>query len=191
MGPFSRLDRLSDDALLTALSLNEPDAAVVFVRRFQARVYGLALAITRDAGTAEDVGQQVFERAWRHAGAYDSRRGSVTTWLLTITRNSAIDTLRVRRAVPLDAAVLDELLAPDTGSDPQDLAVVTDQVDRVRADLETIPVEQQRAVLMATVLGWTTSRIAELEGVPLATAKTRLRTGLRRLRDRGKAEIDR
>jgi RNA polymerase sigma factor (sigma-70 family) len=183
MGPRAHLDRLGDDALLAALALDEPDAAVVFVRRFQRRVYGLALAVTGDAGVAEDVAQQAFERAWRHAGSFDARRGSVTTWLLTITRNLAIDALRLRRPVPVDGAVLDDLL-PAASADVEGDAVSGDQLRRVRAELSALPVEQRRAVVLATVLGRTSAEIAALESVPVGTAKTRLRTGLRRLRAR-------
>ena len=190
MAPPARLDRLSDDALLAALAVDEPDAAVVFVRRFQSRVYGLALTIVGDAVAAEDVAQQAFERAWRHAGSFDVRRGSVATWLLTITRNLSIDALRLRRSVPIDVVLLEELL-PAYTTDPQDDAVAHDQVQRVRELLWALPEEQRRAVVLATILGRTTSEIATLEGVPIPTAKTRLRTGLRRLRDRLNVEVDR
>src|SRR3954469_4940050 len=189
MGPTTRLDRLADDALVAAVAGGDHDAVVVFVRRFQARVFGLAVTMTGDTGTAEDVAQQTFERAWRHAGSFDARRGSAVTWLLTITRNLAIDVLRSRRAVPVDTEVLHDLLAP-ADSDPEADAVALDQVDAVRARLERLPVEQRRAVVLATVLGRTSREIAELEGVPVATAKTRLRTGLRRLRDRLDVEVD-
>lgn len=183
MGTTPRLDRLADDALLAALTLDDPEAAVVFVRRFQGRVFGLALTVLGDRGMAEDVAQQAFERAWRHAESYDSRRGSVLTWLLTITRNLAIDALRVRRPVPVDLDLLDDVLAsPDL--DVEARAVAADDLARVRVELASLPVEQRRAVVLATVFGRTSTEIADLEGVPVPTAKTRLRTGLRRLRDR-------
>jgi hypothetical protein len=78
---------LSDEALLPGLAAGDADAATAFTRRFQARVYGLVLTIVRDEATAEDVAQETFVRAWRHARAYDPRRGSVATRLLTIARN--------------------------------------------------------------------------------------------------------
>jgi RNA polymerase sigma-70 factor (ECF subfamily) len=77
----------ADDTLLAAYGTGDPDAAAAFVRRHQARVYGLARSIVVDPILAEDVAQEAFTRAWRHAGTYDARRGSVPTWLLTITRN--------------------------------------------------------------------------------------------------------
>jgi RNA polymerase sigma factor (sigma-70 family) len=91
---------LSDEALLSGLAAGDADAATAFTRRFQARVYGLVLTIVRDEGTAEDVAQETFVRAWRHARTYDPRRGRVATWLLTIARNLAIDVIRVKSAEP-------------------------------------------------------------------------------------------
>lgn len=176
------LDRLPDDALLAAVALDERDAAAVFVRRFQRRVYGLAITITGDASLADDIAQVTFERAWRHAASFDARRASVPTWLLTITRNLAIDAMRVRRAVPTDPSVLRDLLPPAVGTDPQQAAVAADQLGRLGVELDALPTEQRRAVLLATVAGRTANEIADLEHIPLGTAKTRIRTGLRRLR---------
>ena len=76
------------------------------MRRFQSRVFGLALTVLGDRGEAEEAAQDAFLRAWRHADAYDPRRGSVATWLLVITRNVAIDHARVRRSDPVDPSVL-------------------------------------------------------------------------------------
>ncbi|MCW3036253.1 MAG: hypothetical protein JWM17_1565, partial [Actinobacteria bacterium] len=91
---------LSDEALLEGMGLGERAAASAFVKRFQARVYGLALSIVGDPVLAEDLAQEALTKAWRNAGAYDPRRGAVATWLLTITRNLAIDALRLHRARP-------------------------------------------------------------------------------------------
>src|ERR1700674_3833079 len=95
----------ADDALLAGYANGDPDASVAFVRRHQRRVFGLALSIVSDASLAEDVAQEAFTRAWRHATTYDTRRGSVPAWLLTITRNLAIDAIRLRRARPIDPVV--------------------------------------------------------------------------------------
>ena len=82
---------LSDEALLFGLAAGDADAATAFIRRFQARVYGLVLTIVRDERMAEDVAQATFVRAWKHARTFDPRRGRVATWLLAIARNLAID----------------------------------------------------------------------------------------------------
>jgi RNA polymerase sigma factor (sigma-70 family) len=176
-----RLDRLPDEALLAALALDDRDAAAVFVRRFQRKVYGLAFMVTNDRNLAEDAAQQAFERAWRHAGSYDPRRGSVLTWLMTITRNVAIDAVRVRRPDAVDPAILLGMLPAASSPDPESAAVDADTLDRLRPVLASLPAEQRRAVLLATVAGRTTTEIGEIEGVPIGTAKTRLRTGLLKL----------
>lgn len=186
---LSRLDRLPDDALLAALGIGEPEAAAVFVRRFQRKVYGLAFLITNDHGLAEDAAQQAFERAWRHAASFDGRRGSVATWLLTITRNVSIDLVRVRRGVPFDPSDLIMLLPPTADRDPERAAVDADLLGQLRPALDALPEGQRRAVLLATLAGRTSTEIAEIEGVPIPTAKTRLRTGLAKLQEALRREV--
>jgi RNA polymerase sigma-70 factor (ECF subfamily) len=176
------MDRSSDAAVLAAVAVGDEVATTVFVRRFQRKVYGLALSITLDAATADDVASQAFARAWRHADTYDPRRGAVSTWLLTITRNVAIDTIRVRRPAPLEPDALADLLPPSAAPALDDVATATDQLTRLRRALDRIPDEQRRAVLLATVHSRTSTEIAELEGVPVPTAKHRIQSGLRKLR---------
>src|SRR5919106_1103318 len=108
---------LSDETLLAGLAAGQADAAAAFIRRFQARVYGVVITVVRDPGIAEDVAQETFMRAWRNAGTYDPRRGRVATWLLTIARNAAIDAVRVRRVEPIDPEIVANRLqrADDAG----------------------------------------------------------------------------
>ncbi len=172
-------DPLSDESLLAGLAVGDGAAGTAFVRRHQRRVYGLALRLVGDPNVAEDVSQEAFTRAWRHAAAYDSRRGSVTTWLLTITRNLAIDSLRVRRADPLDP---DDLVAL-TGltPSPEDGPAV-DDLARLRAAVADLPRDQQRALVLAAWYGRTAKEISASEGIPVGTAKTRIRAGMLKLR---------
>jgi DNA-directed RNA polymerase specialized sigma24 family protein len=92
------MSRASDESVLAGLASGDAKAATVFVRRFQRRVYGLALTIVGDWKTAEDVAQETFLRAWRHADAYDARRGRVSVWVLAIARNLAIASFDSRAA---------------------------------------------------------------------------------------------
>lgn len=181
---FSRTDRTADAALVAGLAVDDQPAAAAFVRRFQAPVFGLAVSITRDAALAEDVAQEVFVRAWRAAGTYDVRRASVLTWLLTITRNAAIDVVRARRQTPTDDGVLEEMIAATLqapASDEEALRHV-ERDDALRR-LKSLPPEQARAVVLAVIGGRTAQEVCEHEGIPLGTAKTRIRTGLRRVRE--------
>ncbi len=173
---------LSDEALVAAMALGEQPAAVTFVRRYQRRVFGLAHSMTGDIGVSEDVAQEAMLRVWRHAPVFDPRRGSVASWVLTITRNLAIDALRLRRAVPTDP---DEFVAAaglGTERQPEDVAGATDARHLVLTALGVLPPEQRRAVVLAAVYGRTALEISEAEGIPLGTAKTRIRTALLRLR---------
>jgi RNA polymerase sigma factor (sigma-70 family) len=173
---------VSDDALVAGLASGDRDAASAFVRRFQRRVYGLARTIVADDRAAEDIAQEAFVRAWKHAGAYDPRRGSVVGWLLTITRNLAIDAVRVRRPVAFDPVALLGLETPSADRDLAELAELSDDTMRLRAALVKLPEEQRRAIAMAGLLGYTAREVGEIEGIPLGTAKTRIRTALIRLR---------
>jgi RNA polymerase sigma factor (sigma-70 family) len=179
-----RADRAADAALVAGLGLGDPPASTAFVRRFQGKVYGLALSITRDPATAEDVAQEAFVRAWRAGATYDVRRASVTTWLLTITRNTAIDAVRARRATPITPLMLEDLLQ-DTMSGTSPADTTPDRLDSARA-LERLAAhhpEQARAVVLAVLGGRTAAEVSEHENIPLGTAKTRIRTGLMRLRE--------
>jgi RNA polymerase sigma-70 factor (ECF subfamily) len=169
---------LSDEALLAGLASGEADAAAAFVRRFQARVYGLVITIVRDPGTAEDVAQETFVRAWRHAGTYDPRRGLVSTWLLTIARNAAIDAIRVRQVEPLDPEVVADRLQP--AADPGE---AVDERQPIRSALAGLPADQRRALFLSAYLGRTAREISDLEHAPLGTIKTRIRAAMLKLRD--------
>jgi RNA polymerase sigma factor (sigma-70 family) len=173
----------SDDTLLASFALGDPDAAAAFIRRYQGRVYGLARSMVGDPDLAEDVAQEAFLRAWRYAPAYDSRRGSVHTWMLVITRRLAIDAMRLRRAQPVDPEVLSTLdlgSAPDKGPEAQ--AETSAEIRELRAAIEDLPAEQRQALLLAALCGRTAAEISELESIPLGTAKTRIRTGMHKVR---------
>jgi len=171
-----------DDALMAAMAAGDHDAAAVFVRRHQRQVFGLALSVVGDRVAAEDVAQEAFTKAWRHAGSFDCRRASVTTWLLTITRNVAIDAIRLRRSDPTDPWVMASMLGAGRGPEPAEAAVAGAVRRRLVSALRELPEEQRRAVVLAAIGGRTGEQISQTEGIPLGTAKTRIRTGLLRLR---------
>jgi RNA polymerase sigma factor (sigma-70 family) len=155
----------SDEALLAGVAGGDHDAAVAFVRRHQAKVFGLAVAIVGDHQLAE---------------GFDARRGTATAWLTTIVRNLAIDALRLRRESPSDVTQLLSALAVHDqaaeGSERQEELIA------VRHALASMAVEKRRAVLMAAFWGLTAREISAAEGIPLGTAKTRVRDGLLQLR---------
>lgn len=173
----------SDEALVAGMSAGDDRAAEAFVRRHERRVFGIALAITSDRATAEDVAQETFVRAWRHAAVFDPRRAPATAWLSTITRNLAIDSLRLRRAIPIEPDDAIWFRADDEGGRPEARGEHTHAMDRVRAALRTMPADQRRALVRSAFYGQSAAEIADLEDIPLGTAKSRIRLGLARVRD--------
>lgn len=169
---------MSDDLLLAGLAVGDAELSVAFVRRFQGRVYGVALAVLGDPALAEDVGQQAFERAWRHAALFDARRGAVSTWLTAIAHNLAVDAARARRVVPVDPLDLEDVVAAST---PEGSAVEAESAEELRAAIRALPAEQGRALVLAAFRGMTAREVAVREGIPLGTAKTRIRTAMLRL----------
>lgn len=139
-------------------------------------VYGLALRVLTDPGLAEDVTQAVFLKIWRSPEAF--RDGNFTSWIARVARNRAIDMLRARNtraesefsdALPLDGTPEDAILAR------ADAAVV-------RHAMACLPVEQREAIELGFFGGITHEGIARRMGLPLGTIKSRIRSGLRRLR---------
>jgi RNA polymerase sigma factor (sigma-70 family) len=179
----------SDEALLAGYASGDPASAAAFVRRFQGRVYGLALTIVRDPAVAEEVAQETFARVWRHGGAYDPRRGRVATWLLSITRNLAIDVTRTRRTQPADPELIAAELALETSAPAADEIVPPpDEREQLRGAIAELPEDQRRALVLAAYLGRTAKEIADLDGLPLGTVKTRIRSAMQKLRTRLEAE---
>jgi RNA polymerase sigma-70 factor (ECF subfamily) len=171
---------LSDETLLAGMADGDQGAASAFVRRYQARVYGLALTIVGLPAVAEEVSQEVFLKAWRHASAYDARRGRVATWLLTITHHAAVDAVRYRHEDPMDPDLLTAVLAPHDRAPEND----SDTSLVLRNALAELPPEQRGPILLMTFQGLTAREVAARDDVPLGTVKTRVRRGLLRLRDR-------
>jgi RNA polymerase sigma factor (sigma-70 family) len=174
----------SDEALLAGFATGDPGTAAAFVRRFQGRVYGLALTIVRQPAIAEEVAQETFARVFRHAGNYDARKGRVSTWLLSIARNLAIDVTRMRRLDPVDpdliAAEL-SITSQEPSADEMDLQ--PDERDQLRSAISELPEDQRRALVLAAYTGRTAREISDLDDVPLGTVKTRIRTAMLKLRD--------
>ncbi|MHB1487584.1 MAG: RNA polymerase sigma factor, partial [Acidimicrobiales bacterium] len=125
---------------------------------------------------------EALVRAWRHAQAYDPRRGSVVTWLLTITRNLGVDQLRLKRPDAVDPKDIVEPWPPQFVPGPDDLAVGADDARRLGSVLAGLPGDQRRALVLAAFGGRTAAEIGHIEGIPLGTAKTRIRTALIKVR---------
>ena len=142
-------------------------------------VYGIAARVIGDPRAAEDVSQDVFVHFWERPAAFDPERGSLRTWLGTLTHRRAVDYVRReearRRRTERDASRA--VPAPDV----EEMASALLAAERVRAALDVLPDEQRHAVHLAYFGGQTYRQVAETLGIPEGTAKSRLRLALRRI----------
>ncbi len=171
-----------DAELLRAVARGDEAALASIYDRYSSILLGLLLRILHSRAEAEDVLQEVFVQVWRRADSFDESRGRGFTWLVTLARSRAIDRLRAldsrSRAATASAAEASEIVS-DASLD----AFRAEQREIVRAALAEIPEEQRRALLLAYFEGLTQSEIAARLGQPLGTVKTRMRSGLGKLRD--------
>ncbi len=151
------------------------------------QVYRVALRIVRDPSMAEDVAQEAMVEAWRKAAQFDPARGTAKAWILTIAHRRAVDRVRreqrQREQMEAEAAVAER----DETPAPQEAVVEDDyrafQSRRVRGALESLTDKQREALELAYYGGRTHTEVAHDLGVPLGTAKTRIRDALTKLRD--------
>ena len=175
----------ADRRALEGMARGEHGALAELYDRHGRLVYSLALRVLRDQGDAEDVVQDVFSQAWRHASRYESSRGPVVAWLMNLARSRAIDRLRSRRARPETGADDAEVARmPDLAPPIDDQLALSDQAERIRAAVEQLSLLQRVAIELAFYEGLTHVEIAERLELPLGTVKTRIRQGLSKLKER-------
>lgn len=175
--------RGSDAALMRAFAARDVSAAGELYERFASRVYGLGIVMLGNEDAAQDLVQDTFVKLWRSADRYDPGRGKLETWVLLVARSLAIDSLRRR---VLDARVLDRAGVRQEASEepgPEDHATTADLSERARRAMEALSDGQRAALELAYFGGKTSAEVAELEGIPVGTAKTRIRTALLKLRE--------
>jgi RNA polymerase sigma-70 factor, ECF subfamily len=173
------LAHLSDEALLALIARADDQALAELYRRFGRLAYGLAFRILRDDALAQDAVQEAFLGVWRAADRFVAERAKPSTWLLTLVHRRAVDLVRReerRRAEPLP-----ETEPSDT--ETADEAELATQRQTLRDALRRLPPEQREAIELAYYGGYTQSELAERLGQPLGTIKSRMFTGLARLRE--------
>jgi RNA polymerase sigma-70 factor (ECF subfamily) len=166
------------------LASGDDEAVRAVYRRFSRPVYTMGLRMLGSEQTAEELTQDVFVAAWRKAGRYDPARGRLSTWLMAIAHNMAVDRIRRDAARPLRSAVPLEDVTDLGESEEESL------LDRetIRRALEELSVSERRLLDLAYFRGWTAREIALSDAIPLGTVKTRIRTVLIKLRRAQKAE---
>jgi RNA polymerase sigma factor (sigma-70 family) len=174
------LAHFSDEALLALVSRSDEQALAELYDRYGRAAYGLALRILRDSALAEDAVQEAFMTVWRSAGSFLAERAKASTWILTLVHRRAVDLVRReerRRGEPL------ETVEPAGGEATDEEADLRARRRVVQAALRKLPDDQREALELAYYGGFTQSELAERLGQPLGTIKSRMFTGLRRLRD--------
>jgi len=161
----------------------DPAAAEVLYERFAARIYGLGIVMLGNEAAAQDLVQDTFVKLWRSADRFDQARGRLDTWVLLVARSLAIDALRRRvlEARTTEASKPGSDVSPEPG--PDEVAETEDLAARARRAMTTLSPGQRAALELAYFGGKTSAEVAELEGIPLGTAKTRIRTALLKLRE--------
>lgn len=181
------LRQLPDDELVQRMREGQVEALEVLYDRYARVVFSFAVRIVGDGLLAEEVLQEAFMRSWQQAGRFENARGSFPNWLLSITRNLAIDEVRKRQRRPQRADLVDiaDVLRSevDTTADVEETAEASELRERIRAAMATLPSAQQRVIELAYFEGLTQREIAALLNEPLGTIKTRMRLGMRKLKD--------
>ena len=176
------LAQLEDDVVLGFIARGEPEALGILYDRYGRLVFSIALRVTNDPRSAEEVTQDVFQRVWTHAAGFRPSAGTLTGWLVGITRHRAIDAVRTSQAKGRPREVwLDDAppLQLTDGTPFEEHAALRGEV---RAALATLTAEQRQAIELTYYAGMTSGQIATMLAIPLGTVKTRLRLGLVRLR---------
>lgn len=169
--------------LLTESAGGDEQAFARLYDLVSSRVYGLVRRVVRDPAQSEEVSQEVFLDIWRHAARFDPAKGSPLAWILTIAHRKAVD--RVRSAE--SARGRDEVYGVANLDVAHDSTAEAAQqkldAEHVHQALDTLTEAQRRALELAYIAGYTHTEVASMLGIPLGTAKTRIRDGLIRLRD--------
>jgi RNA polymerase sigma-70 factor, ECF subfamily len=171
--------------LINRIAEGDDSAFEDLYKRFSASLYGMAYRIMNDAKEAEDVLQEGFTYIWRKASTYDPVRSSPFAWAVMITRNKAIDRLRVRQRLEKlrEKVISEEYFYPDKDETSANEPTLRERGVLVRSALQQIPLEQRQALELSFFGGLTHEQIAERLDTPLGTIKARIRRGLLRLRD--------
>jgi RNA polymerase sigma-70 factor (ECF subfamily) len=172
-------------ALMVEVVLGSESALTRIYDSTSRMVYGLALRITGDPSIAEDITLDVFVHVWRKAHTYDAARGTVFSWLITLTRSRAIDWLRSKKRSGSDMECSAESVPnlQDSRPSPEHASLQGERASLIHAALQKLAPERREAVELAYFSGLTHTEIAIRKSLPLGTVKTRIRQGMMHLRE--------
>ncbi len=188
----AQLAKLEDPELVLRAADGNVKAFEVIYDRYSARVFGLALRVTGSRREAEEATQDAFISVWRAARSYDTSRGTVKTWILSMVRNRSIDCLRREarhaRDLEIDDARVGRLEAAER---TEEQVANRDESRRTRQLLLCLPTDQRRVIELAYFKGMTQAEIAANLGAPLGTIKGRQRLALTKMHQKlmGRPEV--
>ena len=175
---------LRDGQLVELVAQQDAGALEALYDRYGRAAYSLARRILTEETLAQDVVQEVFLSLWRDARRFDAGRGTVATYLLSMTHHRAVDVVRreenLRRWRTSDEGLE---LAPDPKARVEDEVEASERRAEVRAALKDLPDPQRQALLLAYFGGYTQREVAALVGAPLGTVKTRMAAGMRKMKE--------
>ena len=182
-----------DEALVQRVVGRDAEAFARLYDRHADLVYSVALRVVADPAAAQDMAQEVFLRLWRTPAAYDATRGRFVSWLVSVTRNRAVDEVRARGRRRLREAgetATDDDPPDSRAEDPQLSAVLSGEREAVQRAVLQLPPEQRQAIELAYWGGLTQQEIAERLAQPLGTIKTRTRLAMKKLREALRGDIE-
>jgi RNA polymerase sigma-70 factor (ECF subfamily) len=173
-------NRTPDKALVAAMAIGDQDALATLNQRYGRALSAVADRILRDKADAEEVAADVLWQLWREASRFDRSRGSVGAWIMMTVRSRAIDRLRARKARERRG---DDSVEPVLVNDPSNEIHSAERRHRVEVALATLNDGERDLLRLAYFSDLSQSEIAERTSLPLGTVKSRMRSGLIRLRD--------
>lgn len=173
-----------DSDLIRGLQQRDPEALAQLYDRYSAMTFGILLRIAGDAGTAEELLQEVFLKVWDHAHSFEREKGALGTWIITLARNRAIDYRRsVEGRMATQSMGLESLPSGGVARVEEAMVLRLDRIAQVRAALNTLSESQRRVIELAYYEGMSHTEIAATLGQPLGTVKALMRRGLKVIKD--------
>jgi RNA polymerase sigma-70 factor (ECF subfamily) len=171
------------DGLLTLVGRGDQAAFEAVYDRVAAPVFGLIRRVLRDSAQSEEVAQETLLEVWRAAARFDPARGSAVTWVMTIAHRRAVDRVRSETAAAEREARAASAAVPVLADEVAEAVESSLEAERVSRCLDGLTELQRESIRLAYYGGYTYPQVASALGVALGTVKTRIRDGLKRLRD--------
>jgi RNA polymerase sigma-70 factor (ECF subfamily) len=187
LGAVTHKDSDHERVLIKRIKAGDNKALEELYDLYKSLLFGMIISIVKKREEAEDVLQEVFMRIWEKAHTFDENRGNVYSWIVTLTRNKAIDRIRSKGYKTQKKATTSvdepEFSLEGDKFDPLETTIFSDRAELVKKALEEIPEKQREIIKVAYYGGMTQSEISEHLDIPLGTVKTRTRQGLIKLKN--------